>query len=356
MPGIERWRSACRRICAAVGVFALLIPAMLRASQGTPYPGVYFANKDWEIACDNTGTCRAAGYHSEADGAVPPVSVLLTRAAGPGAEVRGRLRLESADDERRPGERITMSVDGRTLGPVGAELTGAQVRAIVSRPSAQKSILFDDGRIRRRLSDNGLTAVLLKMDEVQGRIGTPGALVRAGVRPEATVPPGFAAPDIAVPVISRTTPTIPQDRLEALLQELQSDPSNRGCRGLEVKPAQPPSVGVDPLDGQWLLVSTVCFSATENQLKGFWVVARTGSLRPALVALDATEAYDGLITRRVKGRGPGDCWEGTTWAWNGTRFLLAEETYAGLCRGLAGGGWYLPTRTATINNPNTRQK
>ncbi|MDU7869659.1 MAG: hypothetical protein E7J78_21350, partial [Pantoea sp.] len=24
--------------------------------------GFSFAHKDWELACDNTGTCRAAGY------------------------------------------------------------------------------------------------------------------------------------------------------------------------------------------------------------------------------------------------------------------------------------------------------
>ena len=51
------------------------IPAPARAQSAN---GLYFQHRDWEIACDNTGTCRAAGYHAEADDR--RVSVLLTRA------------------------------------------------------------------------------------------------------------------------------------------------------------------------------------------------------------------------------------------------------------------------------------
>jgi hypothetical protein len=40
--------------------------------------GFSFAHKDWELACDNTGTCRAAGYGAT----MGEVSVLLTRNAG----------------------------------------------------------------------------------------------------------------------------------------------------------------------------------------------------------------------------------------------------------------------------------
>ena len=28
--------------------------------------GIYFIHKDWELACDNTGMCRAVGYQSDA--------------------------------------------------------------------------------------------------------------------------------------------------------------------------------------------------------------------------------------------------------------------------------------------------
>jgi hypothetical protein len=48
-------------------------------------PSTTFSHKDWELACDNTRTCRAAGYHEEDDG--PNATILLTRAAGPNQPV-----------------------------------------------------------------------------------------------------------------------------------------------------------------------------------------------------------------------------------------------------------------------------
>ena len=50
------------------------------------------------------------------------------------------------------------------------------------------------------ISDSGAAAVLLKMDEAQGRLGTPGALVRRGDKAEASVPAA-----LPVPVIVRGT-------------------------------------------------------------------------------------------------------------------------------------------------------
>ncbi len=37
---------------------ALMVPAIAEE-------GVSFAHKEWELACDNTLTCRAAGYSAE---------------------------------------------------------------------------------------------------------------------------------------------------------------------------------------------------------------------------------------------------------------------------------------------------
>ena len=45
-----------------------------------------------------------------------------------------------------------------------------------------------DGAAPAASSSTGASAVLLKMDEYQGRIGTPGALVRKGTKAEAAVP------------------------------------------------------------------------------------------------------------------------------------------------------------------------
>ncbi len=64
---------------------ALAAPTALpaRAEDGS------FDHQDWQLVCDNTRTCRVAGY--QRDDADMPVSVLLTRKAGTGTAVVGRV-------------------------------------------------------------------------------------------------------------------------------------------------------------------------------------------------------------------------------------------------------------------------
>ena len=55
--------------------------------------------QDWDLVCDNTGTCRMAGYQ-EGDGSEHPVSILFTRAAGENAVVEGKLTILPLGDDR----------------------------------------------------------------------------------------------------------------------------------------------------------------------------------------------------------------------------------------------------------------
>ncbi|MBO6225133.1 MAG: DUF1176 domain-containing protein, partial [Psychrobacter sp.] len=47
------------------------------AAYGTPSKGWGFVQDDWQVVCDNTLTCRAAGYADESL-LETPASVLLT--------------------------------------------------------------------------------------------------------------------------------------------------------------------------------------------------------------------------------------------------------------------------------------
>ncbi|MBV2132078.1 DUF1176 domain-containing protein [Pseudomonas sp. MAP12] len=90
-----------------------LLPATLWAQETTP-AGVGFTHHNWQLACDNTRTCRAAGYQSDDDQL--PVSVLLTRKAGPQQPVTGQVKLGYFVDysalEQLPAEfRLAMSIN-----------------------------------------------------------------------------------------------------------------------------------------------------------------------------------------------------------------------------------------------------
>src|SRR5262252_361888 len=95
--------------------FALL-PVLAGAAAGE---SVRFEHKDWELSCDNTRTCRAAGYQHDEN--APAVSVLLTRSAGPGQAVTGKVALGSYDVQgsNPPSPaRVTLAIAGRSLGTV----------------------------------------------------------------------------------------------------------------------------------------------------------------------------------------------------------------------------------------------
>ncbi|MDX1550944.1 MAG: DUF1176 domain-containing protein, partial [Lysobacter spongiicola] len=172
------------RAGAAIGGLLLgsLLPPVPAMASGAE-AGMQFTHHDWTLACDNTRTCRAAGYQDYNDELA--VSVLLTREAGPRAAVSAQLMLGQYEEAVGPVE-LSLHIDGRDLGPVvGASgdgsvaLSSVHVASLLHAVTGEADIAFvaDDGR-RWQLSDKGATAVLLKMDEFQGRLHTPGALVR----------------------------------------------------------------------------------------------------------------------------------------------------------------------------------
>jgi hypothetical protein len=69
------------------------------------------------------------------------------------------------------------------------ELNPAQTKALLAALTRKSSIEFVRKGSTWALSDTGAAAVLLKMDEFQGRLGTPGALIRPGTQPESKALP-----------------------------------------------------------------------------------------------------------------------------------------------------------------------
>jgi hypothetical protein len=181
-------KSAC--IAAALSLAALCASAAGKDAMA-------FSHNDWEMACDNTRTCRAAGYQSDS-GPSDPVSMLITRAAGPGTAVEVKLQVGGEGEVKGPlrlkiGKASVAGLQGDT-----PSLDSNQVRAVLPELlKGDEAIVTAAGRTWT-LSLAGLNAVLLKMDEVQGRVGTPGALVRRGVKPESSVLPPMRIAEMPV--------------------------------------------------------------------------------------------------------------------------------------------------------------
>ncbi|PQO95892.1 DUF1176 domain-containing protein [Massilia phosphatilytica] len=330
--------------------FLVVASATAGAYPRSDLPSTTFSHKDWELACDNTRTCRAVGYHEEDDG--PNATILLTRAAGPNQPVTVELQL--ADDERRPAPaQLAMTVDGRALGIVRTDpkmstlmLTEPQVRALLPA-------LLKDGRIAWTgkgttwtIPTAGANAVLLKMDEFQGRLETPGALVRKGSKPESNVLPPLPAPEIlAGAVIQDKNPiklTAAQTRdIKAALRKTVKDGD---CELLDSTSETAGQLEVRRFTKDKLLVSHTCWIAAYNTGDGYWVVDTKPPYSAVLVTTSATDYDDGVITSFQKGRGIADCVATATWTWDGRTFAQTSDKTTGMCRQITpGGAWDLPT-------------
>lgn len=351
--------------------FLLSCAVAFAASAGeTADAPVAFSHGDWELVCDNTGTCRAAGYQQ--DGESLPVSVLLTRDAGAGTTVRGEVALGedwSDDDTLKMPAALELRIDGNRHGRIAiggndnsrGTLDGAQIEALLAALRRDSRIEFHavDGDIVWTLSDTGASAVLLKMDDAQGRVGTVGALHRKGRRDESAVPAANAMPVIravgAAPA-QRGDDTFATRHEAALRTSLRTADTELECTDLQdperASSWRADALEVQRLDADHLLVGTPCWLAAYNSGNGLWVVEDTPPFRATLVTASGTQVDRSLtridISATHKGRGLGDCWGRDTWTWDGTRFVHTYAGTTGLCRGFPGGAWELPSLVTEV--------
>lgn len=337
-------------------LMALTVAPAAHSATPEPRPGVEFEHNDWSLACDNARTCRAAGYSPEQPGNL--LSLMLERAGGPGTKVLARLRNGENGESPTPTGALRLRLNGKDLGPVRDTGDGekvllqqAQTDALVAALPRQARIEIIDGKGKAwPISDSGAAAVLLKMDEAQGRLGTPGALVRRGDKPEASVPAA-----LPVPVIVRGTLVASRASDAALAKApglrkalIASLPKPDECDRLSDGGTD--EIEIQRLDAQHVLASTSCFVGAYNFSSGYWVVQDKPPYEARFVTSDAEDfdRDDATLSGRFRGRGVGDCFSGHDWAWDGARFVKSSEFTTGQCRGVAGGHWTLPTVVSEV--------
>jgi Protein of unknown function (DUF1176) len=309
--------------------------------------GIYFQHKDWELACDNTGMCRAAGYTAEGSDS-RAASVLLTRAAGAATPIRVRFK---AQQDRKGNEmegEFTLKVGSANVGRFGFDDDIAAVAAKRLLPlllSAQHVDVVVDADTWR-ISLAGLGAVALKMDEVQKRIGTIGAFAPTarGKQDETAVAQPMPVATIKVPKLP------PADGLAiALLASLKAAIGNTDC-----SVAQPQITGEKLNNRQVIIQIDPCERGAYNSESAFYIANIQVPHAPKRFEPDgpAQEYVDGVISGYHKGRGIGDCISTAEFAWNGVRFVKVNAMGTGMCRGFMGGAWELPTVISKVVNGN----
>lgn len=344
-----------------------LLPALLAAtsplaaSAAAPARTLYFQHHDWIAACDNTRTCRAAGYAADEQSTL---SVLLTRQGGANQAIHGRLSLQPDEGQTLPSGALHLRIREQDLGKLAPDKGEGTYALSAAQTAALLAALVRDGGInvtdavghRWLLSDKGAAAVLLKIDEYQGRLGTPGAVMRKGSAPEASVPAALPVPVVHKAATLDPAPDDPSlARLAAspaLRAALRATLKDNSCEGLLEPDADVPlshsPLEIRRLDAQHVVVNVPCWRAAYNTGDGYWVARPQAPYQLQWVTSDAIDYDDGQIIAAQKGRGLGDCISQSTWTWTGTAFVATSEIAAGLCRGVPGGTWELPTLVTEV--------
>ena len=308
--------------------------------------------QDWDLICDNTGTCNMAGYQDGSD----LVSLLFRREAGEKAAVKSSLAI-SVNNERDKGQPVEIMINGKLLSVVPkmididsndkqiAALDDKQTAALLTALKDNANIEFISGQFKGKLSNEGAKAAMLKMDEFQQRLNTPSALIRQGQEKHAVLAPQ-AAPKIQVAYIKNPSQTELKrgekqfDAVLALLRKSNETISSNYCNSLHDY-----EITLYSLTDGKVLAEVECdnggapynnyYAVMDNELSKVEQVLEN----QYDFASYYDKKFDAFIVGVLKTDGVGDCWYSQEVGWNGKTFILTKAQTSGSCKRFIGGAW-----------------
>ena len=334
---------------------AWLTAAATLLGAATPLPPVpvYRQFGRWLVACDNTRACVAKGFDE-----VTRAELDLTRAAGEGKPSLTLSAEEAINSAaiRLDGKPLALSAPAWvTREGVWSTSDPAAVDAFVAAVRDGETITLDAAPAKddqpRTVPLAGLTAALLLIDAVQGRLGTSTPLVAA--KGSGVPPPGLPLPAAPRWMAPPPLTSVETGRLLQQAGQLHS-PSFDTC---DVHDAPK----VFALDAASALAIRPCYLAAYQGSSVVAVLPRQGGeARPVKLRLpgvpdDGTDGPDmvdpefdqssGSLTTVSKGRGLADCGSDETWVWSNGAFRLKALNYQDQCGGTKPGDWPALYRT-----------
>lgn len=341
--GSRRRGVSMRSFVLAIAVAAALTGAAQAAGTKTV--------KDWTAVCDNLGACAAFGFSAE--GTDTDAFIRIQRDAGPAAAPKVTVVYDTGATE--PAQTWTLTLAGHPIpgvGPLRAAGSDNGARASLAGPAAaaligalrngQALTLNQGGKDLVDVSLSGSAAILLWVDDQQGRVDTVTALVRKGPKPASAVPGPAAAPLIPV------APPAAQGGLPKYApKRLIKDVTDCDLTGV----TEPDDI-IARLAPGVVLWGPQCQMGAYNEVSIFYVgdekaqhLRRIVLPEPAGTAGDDTAfnaSFDPktqTLSAFAKGRGIGDCGQTNAWVWDGKAFELLSEEVMPECRGVTADDW-----------------
>ena len=142
----------------------LLLALLPLTAMATPIQGFFENYQDWDLICDNTGTCNMVGYQNGL------VSLLFRREAGENAAVKSSLKI-SVNNGSDKGKPVEIRLNGKLLSVVPkmedialeqqvVALDEKQTDALLTALKNNADIEFISGQFRGKLSNKGAKAAI----------------------------------------------------------------------------------------------------------------------------------------------------------------------------------------------------
>jgi len=356
---MRRFAGAERGLGALALLLALAYPAQAQIGEMKTF-------RDWIAGCDNTMACAALSLPNEADEDV--AYLRLDRPAGPDGAPAIALKLRR--QKLAPRFEIELALDGTPFPSAGRRfpatssdtetaeiaIAPADAEALIAAARKASTLTARIGTQSFKLSLAGSVAAMLWIDERQGRLNTPTALIRKGTA-------GGVPPSPALPVIASKPATgkpLAKVQAAALIKVLRTELNRRDPDSCEDTPEGFTSADdVFALDDGTRLVVVACSRGAYNVSSQFWLVPGrdVAKAKPAVFEgnddkpvnelINAEfDPKDGRVTFFAKGRGIGDCGATGSYGWNGSRFAALQLSAMGECRLIPADDWLTLFRSA----------
>lgn len=344
-----------------VAVGATVVLAVLAASGATRVAAAPAASSTtrtfsgWTATCDNLRNCVAIASSDDGDGLF---YVRIARDAAADAAPAVKAVLAATDPIAGKPDAIDLVVGGpattafhlaaRPDDTDGTSLAGlSRDPAVLAALLAAETADYAVGPLKGRLALKGLAAALRFVDDKQGRVGTPTALVARGMTPIGAVPPPPEPPVVRTSGIAITPATLP--------------PLSRRLLDMAVPACDPETVEAHSEAAAWtlgpdrLLVAIPCAEGAYNLSVALYTTDAKGEQpRPAMLeqppergdaAVDNVVVNYGFDVKTAtlssldKGRGLGDCGSQRSWVWSGEIFALLAAAELDACPGALPEDW-----------------
>jgi len=302
--------------------------------------------RDWVVTCDNLRSCVAEG----ADQANPSLIVRFSREAGPHGVASLAVFGMTGDADA-----IQLQLDEKPLRLTRADwYSDGTDEELSFQTDGQGEIhtLIDALRTGHRLASgdasaslDGLSAALLLIDDVQGRVDTDTAWIRRGHRLPDTVPEPPAAPSVVArpfhgPAMRGSERTAVVAAVVKKSHTLDDD-----C---DVEVSERKNAQAERLSEKDALVLLECYrGAYQSSFYAYRVPIAHPELAqliplpsiPGRAPFDMITSAEfdpatGALSHAAKGRGIGDCGETAQWLFDGRQFVLTAMSSQPRCLGL----------------------